>query len=308
MTPDAYTIKEFFIEVGGGHQLYVYEWGNPKGMPIIFLHGGPGSHVKDKHKSAFDPTRHRVIFFDQRGCGKSLPFGSIEHNTTADMMEDISKIADQVKLKQFTLFGGSWGAFLALVYAVKHPKRVKALTIDGVFTGTQKEIDYFDRGEFRLHFPDVWERYLNTVPKSHQNSPTKYHFKRILGTDEKAVRESACAYQNLEGALLSLDDRFQPSSPDDPTFDPSSVKLEVHYLYNSCFVPDNYILNNAHKLTMPVWMIQGRYDMVCPPIAAYELHKKLPNSQLILTTSNHLPEHETHNVRRAILLQLTEKA
>src|SRR5687767_6064651 len=113
MTPDAYTNKEFFIEVGGGHQLYVCDWGNPKGLPIIFLHGGPGGESKDGYKQSFDPTKHHVIFFDQRGCGKSLPYGSLKHNTTADLIQDINKIADQVKFKQFVLTGGSWGSCLA---------------------------------------------------------------------------------------------------------------------------------------------------------------------------------------------------
>lgn len=307
MTPDEHTNKEFFIEVGQGHQLYVYDWGNPKGLPIIFLHGGPGSQVKDKHKSIFNPSLHRVIFFDQRGCGRSLPFGSIENNTTDHMIDDINKITDQLKIKQFVLTGGSWGACLALAYAIRHPKRAKALVIDGIFTATQKEIDYFDKGEFANNFPDAWERYLATVPKSHQKSPTKYHFARILGDDEQAARQSACAYQNLEGALLSLDDRFMPASADDPTYDPSGIRLEVYYLANRCFMPDNYILNKANKLTMPVWMIQGRYDLVCPPITAYELNKKLPNGHLIWSISNHFPEHETHSLRQAILLQLAEK-
>ena len=308
MTPDKYTNKEFFIEVGDGHQLYVYDWGNPKGLPVIFLHGGPGSEIKDGYKRIFDPSRHHVIFFDQRGCGKSLPAGSLKHNTTADLVEDITKIADQVKFKQFVLQGGSWGSCLALAYAIKYPKRVKALVIRGIFTGSQQEIDYFDKGEFATYFPDVWERYLGTAPKSHHDSPTKYHYERILGKDDKAMRESACAYENLEGALLSLDDRFVPRSPNDPTYDPNGIRLEVHYLANGCFMPDNYIFDNARKLTMPVWIVQGRYDMVCPPTTAYKLYKKLPNGRLIWTVGGHRgSERETENVTHTILLQLSEK-
>ncbi|HEU4985305.1 MAG TPA: hypothetical protein VFT58_06655, partial [Nitrososphaera sp.] len=182
------------------------------------------------------------------------------------------------------------------------------LVINGIFAGTQEEIDYFDKGEFSRNFPEVWERYLATVPKKHHNSPTKYHYEKILGKDEKAARESACAYGNLEGALLALDDRFTPDAPDDPTYDPTGTKMEVHYLANGCFLPDNYILDNARKLTMPVWMIQGRYDMVCPPAMAYQLDKKLPNSHLVWVISNHLPEHESYSVLRTILLQLAEKS
>lgn len=308
MTPDQYTNREFYIEVGNGHELYVYDWGNPKGLPVIFLHGGPGSEIKDGYKQAFDPTKHHVIFFDQRGCGKSLPYGSLKHNTTADLVEDIAKIAAQAKFRQFVLFGSSWGSCLAFAYALKHPKQVKAMILSGIFTGSKSEIDYFDKGEFAANFPEAWERYLATVPKSHQHSPTKYHYERILGKDEKAVRESACAYENLEGALMSLDDRFVPRLPGDPTYDPSGMRIEVHYMANNCFMPDNHILNNARKLTMPIWMAQGRYDMVCPPVTAYKLHQKLPNSHLIWTIGGHRGgERETQSVMRTVLLQLAEK-
>ena len=309
MTPDQYANKEFFIEVGHGHQLYVHDWGNPKGLPIIFLHGGPGDAVKDPYKLNFNPAKHHVIFFDQRGCGKSLPTGSLKHNTTPELIEDITKIADQVKFKQFVLHGGSWGSCLALAYAVAHPKRVKALVIGGVFTGSRKEIEYFDTGEFATFFPEAWERYLATVPKSHRDHPTKYHYQRILGTDETAVRQSAAAYHSLEGSLLALDDRYVGgANANDPMYDPSSARIEAHYLANDCFMPDNHIFDNARKLTMPIWMVQGRYDMVCPPVTAYNLHRKLPNSHLTWTIGGHRSsERETQSVVRTILAHLAEQ-
>lgn len=305
MTPDDYTIREFYIEVGDDHELYVHDWGNKKAKhPIIFLHGGPGSGCKDGHKKSFDPGQHRVVFFDQRGCGKSLPYGSLEHNTTKDLIEDINKIAKELKISSFVLAGGSWGSTLALAYAAKHPQNVQALVLHGIFTGTQTEIDYFDKGQFRTWFPEVWERYLKATPKDHRASPTTFHYQQILGDNENAARKSACAYGNMEGALLALDDRFTPDSPKDPAFDPTSLKIEVHYLANGCFMPDRHILNSARKLTMPAWIVQGRYDMVCPPTTAYELHQKLPKSQLIWTIGGHRSsERETSSVTRAILLQ-----
>lgn len=306
MTPDQYTNKEFFIDVGDGHQLYVHDWGNPKGLPVVCLHGGPGNSVNDKFKGNFDPAVHRVIFFDQRGCGKSLPYGSLEHNTTADLVEDIEKIAKHLKLTNFAIQGGSWGSCLALAYALKYPKRVRALVLFGVFTGSQEEIDYIEHGRFASHFPEVWQRYLEATPKEYRHAPSDYHFKRILGDDEAAARKSACAYQNMEGALIKLDDRFTPSTPDDPAFDPTSTKIEVHYIANRCFMPDNYVMDNAHKLTMPIWIAQGRYDMVCPPMSAYKLQQKLPHARLFWTIDNHLPGHETIGMMRAILLQLPE--
>lgn len=306
MTPDQYTNKEFFIEVGDGHQLYAHDWGNPKGLPVIVLNGGPGESAGDGHKRGFDPDVHRVIFFDQRGCGKSLPYGSLEHNTTADMIEDITKIADHLGIKKFVLKGGSWGATLALAYALKYSKRIKAMVLYGIFTGAQDEIDYIDKGGFATHFPDAWQTYLDATPESHRHAPSKYHFARILGNDGQAARESALIYRDLEGAVIRLDDRFTPNNPED--FDPTGIQMEVYYMTNRCFLPDNYILDNAHKLDMPIWLVQGRYDMVCPPQFAYRLHKRLPKSRLVWTTSGHLgSERENHSVMRAILLQLAEK-
>ncbi len=305
MTPDDHTIREFYIEVGDGHELYVQDWGNKKAKrPIIFLHGGPGSNVKDSQKAMFDPLQHRVIFFDQRGCGKSLPYGSLLHNTTDDLIEDITKLANELKISSFVLVGGSWGSTLALAYAVKHPQHLQALVIRGILTGSQAEIDYFDKGEFRNWFPEIWERYLANTPQEHRENPTAYHFKRILSDDEEEARQSACAYSNLEGALVGLDDRFRPDLHTDPAFDSAGIKMEVHYLANRCFMPDRHIFNNVRKLTMPVWMVQGRYDMVCPPTTAYELHQKLPRSQLIWTIAGHHgAERESASVMQSILLQ-----
>jgi proline iminopeptidase len=301
MNPDEHTIQELFVDVGHGHQLYVQDWGNPKAPPAIFLHGGPGGGVKNNHRAPFDPTRHRVIFFDQRGCGKSLPYGSLEHNTTPDLVEDITKIADQLKLKQFVLVGGSWGPTLALAYAIKYPKRVKAMVLSGIFTGSRSELDWLEQGLFRTHFPDVWEAYLAKTPKSHQANPAAYHYKNVLGNNERAVKRSGMALQSLEGSVMNLDDRVKPIDPE--TFDPTDIRTEVHYLANNCFLPDRYILKNAHKLQMPVFLVQGRYDMVCPPMVAYELHQRLPNSHLFWTVANHRTEHEIETVVKSILLQ-----
>lgn len=305
MTPDEYTNKEFFIEVGNGHKLYVCDWGNPKGMPVIFLHGGPGAASRDRHKEAFDPTKHHVIFFDQRGCGKSLPYGSMEHNTTQDLVEDINKIADQVKFKRFVLTGRSWGTALALAYAIAHPKRIQAMVLASIYTATKEEDAWVDQGRFRSHYPEVWERYLSHTPKAHHSNPSAYHFKNILGNNEQLVAKSALAVEEMEHGIMLLGD---PAPALDPTtFDPTSARIYAHYLTNSCFLPEGHILKNSAKLTMPIWLVHGRFDMCCPPITAYELNKKLPNSHLIWAISNHRNEHENENVLRAILLQLAEK-
>jgi proline iminopeptidase len=302
MNPDQYTISEQFLNVGGGHELYIQEWGNVKAKtPIIFLHGGPGSGVKDKYRDQFAPTQHRVIFFDQRGSGRSIPTGSLVHNTTQDLVEDIEKIAKFFRISSFVLTGGSWGSCLALSYAIKYPNRVEALVLRGIFTGTKTEMDWVNKGHFKTFFPDVWDKFLAKTPKKYAHNPVQYHIPRIVGPVAQAAKESAYIYGNLESALLNLDDRFTPANIDD--YDPTMSKLEAHYLSHNCFLTDNYILNHAQQLTMPIWLIQGRYDMVCPPITAYRLHQRLPNSQLIWTIAGHGNDRPNYDVNRTILLQ-----
>jgi proline iminopeptidase len=268
------------------------------------LHGGPGSNVKDRAKGFFDPQRQRVIFFDQRGCGKSLPYGSLENNTTDKLIEDISTIADHFKFDKFILVGGSWGSCLALAYALKHPDRVESMVLNGIFTGSASETEWLDNGMFKTFLPDVWERYLQATPPEHRDDPSAYHVKNILGDDAEAARLSGMAYSNLEGAACRLDDRFTPDPVDE--FDIAGTRIETQYLANNCFMPDRYILQNAHQLTMPLWIVQGRYDMVCPPTTAYAISRVAPNAELVWTTSGHVPERESWNLIRTILLQLTK--
>jgi len=305
MTPDDFTNQELMLEVGDGHTLYVHDWGAADAkVPILFLHGGPGGGCNDGHKGWFDPTRQRVIFHDQRGSGKSTPYGSLEHNTTQDLVGDIDKIADKFNLDKFILTGSSWGSGLALAYGLAQPQLVTAMVLGGIFTGSQAEIDWIDQGRFVEHFPDAWDAYLATVPAKHRTNPTAYHVQRMFGDDAAAARQSAYDYGNLSSATYKLDDRLQPQSLADD-FDPVPKMLEAHYMANGCFMPDNYILDHAGELTMPIWLVQGRYDFICPPRTAYELDKRLPNSELIWTISGHKYEREDWQIRRQLLLRLT---
>lgn len=306
MTPDKYTISERFIDVSDEHELYVHDYGNEAAkLPIVYLHGGPGGGCNDGNKQLIvNPKKQRAIFFDQRGAGKSLPRGSLKHNTTADLVEDIETIAKIYKLQQFVIAGGSWGSCLALAYALKYPKKVKALVLRGIFTGSQAEIDWIDKGEFRHFFPDVWQQFLERTPKKWHKNPTAYHATRILGDDLEAATLSAYAYSELEGSLLKLDDRHTPE--DLMEFDLNCARIEIHYLQNNCFMPDRFILDNAHKLVMPIMLVQGRYDAVCPPTTAYELNKRLPNGNLVWTVGGHSGgERGTYDVMRSVLLQIT---
>ncbi|HZL08330.1 MAG TPA: alpha/beta fold hydrolase [Candidatus Dormibacteraeota bacterium] len=304
MTPDEHTNQEFFLDVGDGHRLYVQDWGLADAkMPIMVLHGGPGNGVDDRDKRKFDPTVQRVIFHDQRGAGQSLPTGSLTNNTTQDLVTDIEAIAQHLQLDKFVLVGGSWGSTLALAYGIAHPERVAAMVIDGVFTAAEAEIDWFDQGGWRQFFPDVWDQYLDSVPAKHRQNPTAYHLKTVLGDDPAAAKQSAYAYQTMELALLKLDDRYYPGNYS--TYEPGAILIEMHYLANRFFMPADYILKHAGKLTMPIYMVAGRYDLVTPPVGVYELNKKLPDGHLTWTINGHLRQHEALNVHRLMVNRVT---
>lgn len=307
MTPDKYTNQELMLDVGDGHAIYVHDWGSKDAnTPIVVLHGGPGYGFSDRHKKRFDPTIQRVIFHDQRGVGKSTPYGSCDHNTTKHLVEDIEKIAKFLRLNSFTLTGGSWGSTLALAYTLQYPKRVKSLVISGIYTGSQQETDYLHNGLYRTHFPDVWQRLLDKTPTEHHGNPLGYHLERMFGSNEGYAKESAQAYIECEAALSSLDDRFSSADPEE--FDPLPAKLEAHYLQNGCFFSeDRYILNNAHNITIPTWIVQGRYDFVCPPITAFELSNKIPKANLLWTQGGHSSsDRNTYEVLQSLLLQASQ--
>lgn len=304
MTPDEFTIKEHMLPVGNGHTLYVHDWGNKKAKkPIIYLHGGPGGNCKDKNKKLFNPKTQRVIFFDQRGGGRSTPAGKWHHNTTQHMAADITAVADKLNIDKFILTGGSWGSCLALYYAISAPSRVHALVITGVFTGSQTEIDWLDQGLFKSHFPDAWDNYLAQTPKTYHANPSDYHFKHALGTDEKKAKQSAYAYSVLEGSVIALDDTF--IAPDYEEFDPAGIQIEMRYLSKRCFLPDNYILKRVSKLKMPIHIVQGRYDMVCTPAIAYEVAQKAQNTTLTWVIAGHKLEHETATALKLIHRQVS---
>ncbi len=304
MTPDEYTNQEFFLDVEGGHRLYVQDWGKQNAkIPIIYLHGGPGNGCEDRDKAKFNPKKQRIIFHDQRGSGKSTPSGSLKNNETADLVEDIKKIAQHLKLDKFVLAGGSWGSTLSLIFGITHPGMVAGMVIDGVFTATKEDKDWFEKGGWQDFFPDAWEEYQDTVPAEQKDNPSAYHYKVARGKDKEAIKKSSYAYTSMELAILKLDDRYQPKSYEE--FEPGGGLIEMHYLANGCFLEEDYIKKNAPKLTMPVYLVQGRYDMVCRPKSAYDLSKLLPNSKLIWTINGHLKQHEAKTVFNLLLDQLT---
>lgn len=304
MTPDKYTNQELLLDVGEGHQLYVHDWGNSQAkLPVMLLHGGPGNGCDNRHKKGFDPAIQRVIFHDQRGAGKSLPAGSLQHNTTSDLVADIEKIARKLGLERFILVGGSWGSTLALAYGIAHPKHVAAMLLNGIFTAAKDETGWLNRGGWRDFFPEVWQQYAASVPEAQRDDPTAYHLQQALSGDAEAAKQSAYAFETMELALLKLDDTYTPGDFD--TYDPTVMRIEMHYDAQDYFLTDNEIIRNAAKLTMPIWLLQGRYDMVCRPATAYRLHQALPDSNLIWTINGHLRQHEAKNIQRLLLQQIT---
>ena len=281
MTPDDFTNQELMLEVGDGHTLYVHDWGAADAkVPILFLHGGPGGGCNDGQKGYFEPSRHRVIFYDQRGAGKSLPYGSLQHNTTQDLVADIDKILDHFQLEQVVLCGRSWGSSLALCYALQQPSKVRALIIGGVFLADNAaEAIIEERVEVaKLLYPDVWDN-----PELPANQLDLWQ--AALDPDAETAKRAAYQLARIVLPTMRLDDRQRPI--DYETFDPTSLTIEAHYKTNDWFLPAGHILDHVNKLTMPVWLIQGRYDVVCLPKFAYDLHQRLPDSHLIWTQAGH---------------------
>jgi proline iminopeptidase len=287
LTKDIFTIAEHRLKTkDGSHTLYAQEWGNPKGVPILFLHGGPGGGCKDKHKKYFDAAKHHAVFFDQRGAGNSTPYGSIKENTTGKLVEDIELVREKLNISDWHVEGASWGSTLALCYAIKYPSRVRSLVILGVFLATQAEIDWILKGQFKYFYPEVWE----------QNQVKKFSYSK---------KADQLAYLKLFYPLLGIDDSKTLSLDEEADIDTKPVKIELYYLENNFFLKEGYIFKNAAKLSMPVMIIQGRYDMITPPISAYKLSKSLPDSKLLTTLGGHLPsDRESASVLKATLYQL----
>lgn len=266
-----------YLEVGDSHTIYWEDWGNPLAQPIFHLHGGPGGGFNDSHKSIYNPAIHRVIFHDQRGCGKSLPFAETKNNTTQQLIEDIERLREHLNIERFHLAGGSWGSTLALLYAITHPERVMSLMIWSIFLARKSEIDYVHGGQPRNNFPEAWERFISLVPSSEQSSSEailNYYWKMINSKNPKIAQQYADEWTLWELSLVSLDynqNQLMRETIGEPD-NLAVAKLEIHFFLNSCFIPENYILANIQQIQqIPCQIIHGRFDMCTPPSSAYEL-------------------------------------
>lgn len=271
------------LDVGDGHRIYVEQCGNPSGRPVVVLHGGPGGGCSPAMRRYFDPEIYRIILFDQRGCGKSRPHASVDHNTTWDLVADIERIRTLFGIERWIVFGGSWGATLGLVYAENHPDVVEHLVLRGVFTMTKPELDWFYGGGAGAFWPENWQRFTHALPYAERNDIIAGFAKRLFSGDHATEIRFSRAWLAWENALASIEsdgsDSVVPSE-----YARAFARLGVHYFINQGFLDDpNYILNNADRLaSIPGTIVQGRYDMVCPPKAAFDLHQRWPASDLVM--------------------------
>ena len=270
-----------YLPVGQGHSLYYEECGRPDGVPVIGLHGGPGGGAAPAMRRFFDPRKYRIMLFDQRGCGRSRPFADITENTTSRLIEDIEALRAFFGVDKWMVFGGSWGATLALAYARACPEQVLAMVLRGVFACTQPEIDWFYRDGANRLFPDAWTRFAGRLTPSEQDDVLKSYHARVMVEDMGERRTDAVEWARWESALISLHADPASVSPEPRRAD-ALARMETHYFVNGGFLEREGVLleDTAHLADIPGAIVQGRYDMVTPPRTAWELHKAWPGSQL----------------------------
>ena len=268
------------LAVDEPHVLYVDESGSPDGLPVLFIHGGPGAGCDALSRRFFDPNLYRIVTFDQRGCGRSTPYASLEKNTTWDLVADIERIRTHLGIDKFVLFGGSWGSTLALAYAQTHPQQVHALILRGIFLCRPQDFHWFYQDGASRVFPDYWEDYVAPIPAAEQGNLMQAFHKRLTGTDEIAQMQAARAWSGWEGRTATLRpnpqvvDRFHDRAL-------SIARIECHYFVNHAFLEQDQLLNGMDKIAhLPGIIVHGRYDAVCPLDNAWALHKAWPNSEL----------------------------
>lgn len=273
------------LQVSELHTLYYEESGNPLGKPVVFIHGGPGGGVDPSMRRYFDPKVWRVILFDQRGCGKSTPFSELKDNTTWDLVSDIEKIRTELKIEKWAVFGGSWGSTLALAYAISYPEKVNALILRGIFLLREKEIRWFYQEGASYIFPDAWDKYLEPIPEDERHDLVNAFYKRLTSPDKEVRSKAAKAWSVWEGSTSKLytDPRFVERFAGDEFAD-AFARIECHYFVNKGFFKeDGWLLKNIDKIRhIPAWIVQGRYDVVCPATSAWELHQAWPESKLFI--------------------------
>lgn len=282
--PELKPYKTDYLKVSELHEIFYQLGGNPMGKPVMVIHGGPGGGCSPDMFRFFDPEKFHIVLHDQRGAGQSRPYAEIKENTTQYLVEDIEKLRKHLDLGKVVLFGGSWGSTLALAYAETYPQNVSGMILRGVFTGSRQEIDHFYHGATARYFPENYERLLQYIDDPDQKNYPIQLLKKIQSSDPEVRQKYALAWGKYEikMAVLYIPDRaveniFKEWNPYD------FALLENYYMANNCFLEDGELLNNTDRIKdIPAVIVNGRYDVICPPITAYKLHKKLPKSELII--------------------------
>jgi proline iminopeptidase len=280
------------LDTGDGHQIYWELCGNPKGKPVVFLHGGPGAGCAPAHRRLFDPKRWRILLFDQRGCGRSRPHASLENNTTWHLVADIERLRVMLGLERWTVFGGSWGSALALAYAETHPERVTELVLRGIFTLRRFELEWYYQEGASLLFPDKWERFLAPIPAAERGDLISAYHRRLTGADAEARIEAAKAWSLWEGETLTiLPDPALSVQHGDDDFALAFARIENHYFVHGGWLEPGQLIRDAGRLrAIPGVIVQGRYDVATPAVTAWDLHRAWPEAEF------HLVEDAGHAV------------
>ncbi|HEY8943283.1 MAG TPA: prolyl aminopeptidase [Polyangiaceae bacterium] len=273
------------LPVSGGHTLYFEESGNPSGKPVVFLHGGPGGGTSPKQRRFFDPKRYRIVLFDQRGCGKSKPHASLEHNTTWDLVSDIERLREHLGVDRWQVFGGSWGSTLALAYAETHPERVTELVLRGIFLLRRWELEWFyQRGTSAL-FPDAFQKYEQAIPPAERSDLIGAYHRRLTSSDPEVQKRAARVWSVWEASTSHLfpDEAYIQSCAGDD-FSLAFARIEAHYFVHGGFLKrENQLIEDIGRIRhVPAVIVQGRYDVVCPVRSAWELSEAWPEARFVI--------------------------
>jgi len=271
------------LSVGDGHHVYFEQCGNPSGKPVVFIHGGPGGGAQSDNRRLFDPQTYRIVLFDQRGCGRSRPHASLEHNTTWHLVNDMETLRSELSLERWQVFGGSWGSTLSLAYAQKYPERVSELVLRGIFLLRRKELEWFYQDGASAIFPDAWERYLAPIPLNERGDMIAAYYKQLTSEDNEVRKVAARAWAGWEGRTLSLlPDEKRVSRFEGDDFSIAFARIECHYFINGGFFErDGQLLYNIDQIRhIPAVLVQGRYDVCTPMMSAWDLHRAWPEANL----------------------------
>ncbi|OIN84680.1 prolyl aminopeptidase [Francisella sp. TX07-6608] len=282
MYPEIEPYNQEFLKVSDIHTIYFEECGNPNGKPALFIHGGPGGGIQPSYRQYFNPDKYRVILVDQRGCGKSTPFAELKENTTQDLIEDFEKIRKKLNIDKWMVFGGSWGSTLGLAYAQAYPEVVTELVLRGIFLGREKELSWLYQHGASMVFPDMWEKYIEPIPVEQRKDFISAYYSILTGDDEELKQKAAIAWSVWEASTSKLFvDKKSIDRYGEDKFSLAFARIECHYFKNKLFIEEAQLLKEADKIKdIPGVIVQGRYDMVCPAVSAWDLHKVWPIAEL----------------------------